>query len=121
MSGFALKVEQERAGLLRLLEAVAEEVQARAGGFAGTLCSKVGGGGSCGMDEGSVVWAWKSDHQNMHIIHLCCVQMEAEAFAQEHLGRVLEEERKASEAVLRIESGGYVCCAGCVCATKLKS
>lgn len=44
MSGFALKVEQERAGLLRLLEAVAEELQARAGGFAGTLCSKVGWG-----------------------------------------------------------------------------
>lgn len=112
ISGFTLKVEQERAGLLRLLEAMGEELQARAGGFAGTLCSKVG---VCVIVEEVVVRAvWQTcacnSNQITFIIH--CVQMEAEAFAQEHLGRVLEEEREASEAVLRIESGAF--CAQCV-------
>lgn len=110
VSGFALKVEQERAGLLRLLEAVAGELQARAGGFAGTLCSKVGGcaGGCLGsiLGEGDV----HADLiQSLHARVYVCIQMEAEAFAQEHLGRVLEEEREASEAVLCIESGASRC------------
>jgi hypothetical protein len=42
VSGFALKVERERAGLVALLEAVAEELQASAGRFGATLGSKVG-------------------------------------------------------------------------------
>lgn len=39
-----------------------------------------------------------------------CGQVAAEAFAQEHLSRVLEEEQHASEAVTKIESGALMAC-----------
>lgn len=65
VSGFALKVERERAGLVALLEAVAEELQATAGGFAGTLCSKVRSGGGCGW----IIWDLEvCDADDRHLV-----------------------------------------------------
>lgn len=40
VSGYALKVERERQGLVHLLEAVIQELHESAGGFGETLCSK---------------------------------------------------------------------------------
>lgn len=58
VSGFAMKVERERQGLVRLLEAVIEELQARAGGFGETLCSKV-----CAWSGGHVVDRGKKERR----------------------------------------------------------
>lgn len=118
VGGFALKVERERVGLLQLLESVAEELQACAGWFGDTLCGKVSRvdvrASACvcrAVIERMGRPIYLSDHADgcsLKCPHVRCPQVAAEAFAQEHLTRVLEEERTASEALLKIEGGACV-------------